>query len=87
MNKYTKQNIFVTVSQPLNALVAFKGHFTDQTDRFPYPLFTSSSEFPALSYTEKGGGGLPVLDNFGCAPPPPPPRHPPDKQWRDQRPY
>ena len=52
MNKYTKQNIFVTVSQPLNPLVAFKGHFTDQNVRFPYPLFTSSSEFPTLSYTE-----------------------------------
>ena len=53
MNKYTEQNIFMTVSQPLNPLVAFKGHFTDQNVSFPYPLFTLSSEFPTLvSYTE-----------------------------------
>ena len=53
MNKYTEQNIFMTVSQPLNPLVAFKGHFTDQNVSFAYPLFTSSSEFPTLvSYTE-----------------------------------
>ena len=73
MNKYTKQNIFVTVLQPLNALVAFKGHFTDQTDRFPYPLFTSSSEFPALSYTEvwKRWVEPPCVGQYRECPPPP----------------
>ena len=62
MNKYTKQNIFVTVSQPLNALVAFKGHFTDQTDRYPYPLLLhleNSLHFHILK-SEKGGWSLPV---------------------------
>ena len=72
MNKYTKQNIFVTVSQPLNALVAFKGHFTDQTDRFSYPLFTSSREFPTLSYTEvwKRWVEPPCVGHYRECPPP-----------------
>jgi len=71
--KYTKQNIFVTVSQLLNPLVAFKGHFADQNDRYPHSLFTSSSEFPTLvSYTEvwKRWAEPPCIGHYRECPPP-----------------
>ena len=85
MKKKIKHIVFSTFSAAMHKMnpVALLGFFTDRTDRFCYPSYTSTSEIPTLLYTWSpknvpiSGGASPYWLFLGVPLPPHPPPPPP----------